>query len=339
MRRGVLIIIFLTVLLYLNGCQTKPEVKLLYATSNQGDNYLSGTISYLDNYQDYLKSSYDLNIKEDFFTNNILYFLRAYLPFLNSNDYQVSEYYQEENSLYIICKSSFTEKQEDALTLFVFGISKELYQKVDQVIAQDEKGLVFKTEEVTISFDYGYSSSPDSDEIVVKKGTILTKPFAPFREGYLFWCWYQNEEEYDFKRAIKEDLYLVGRWLKSESGDVELLYSSSFSLQKKQITTFIFDYESYLETNYELGLEEDFFNDYLLYSYYFINNNLGTNIYRLHSYAIINNDLIIQCSTNRKIIVLPAFGPYLMVFKIKKVFYESIDNILIKGSYFDYYLK
>lgn len=60
MRRGVLIIFFLTVLLYLNGCQTKPEVKLLYATSNQEDNYLSGTISYLDNYQDYLKSSYDL---------------------------------------------------------------------------------------------------------------------------------------------------------------------------------------------------------------------------------------------------------------------------------------
>ena len=112
-------------------------------------------------------------------------------------------------------------------------------------------------------------------------------------------------------------IFIWGRWLKVKVGTLNFILFILFT--SKQITTFIFDYESYLETNYELGLEEDFFNDYLLYSYYFI-NNLGTNIYRLHSYAIINNDLIIQCSTNRKIIVLPAFGPYLMVFKIKKVF-------------------
>lgn len=117
-------------------------------------------------------------------------------------------------------------------------------------------------------------------------------------------------------------------------GDVELLYSRSYQNTHDFEETYIYigDYDTYVESGYPLDLEEDFFDDHALLSYEFTYSNLGTNIFMMDDFYINDNDqLIIRIKPNEENInVLPAFGPYAMVFSVDKDLYESVENFSVK---------
>lgn len=117
---------------------------------------------------------------------------------------------------------------------------------------------------------------------------------------------------------------------------VKLLYSRSYSNTHdfEEPITLIESYAQYLESGYPLDLDESFFNDYVLYTYSFINANLGTNIYILDDYQLLESNILqINYKHNEgTIIVSPAFGPYAMIFEIEKSLYQSVDNVVVEYS-------
>ncbi len=113
--------------------------------------------------------------------------------------------------------------------------------------------------------------------------------------------------------------------------DVNLIYSgdtSSYGVVTSAVEM-IDSYRSYQTSNYELGLEASFFENYILYTYGFLNMNIGQDIFLYHDYDIFSNMLILNCYENEDIIVSPAFGGYVLVFAISKDIYEQVNNIKI----------
>lgn len=123
----------------------------------------------------------------------------------------------------------------------------------------------------------------------------------------------------------------VNKKPKTETENVELLFSgSSFSSNgfKEKINT----YEEYLLYEYNLELDETFFETYFLYTFGFLNSNIGSLLYKLYSYEIQNNVLNITLKENI-ILSSPAFGGYSLVFAIKKSYFELVEDINITGIY------
>lgn len=116
--------------------------------------------------------------------------------------------------------------------------------------------------------------------------------------------------------------------------EVKLLYSSSGI--NANVKTVIDNYDEYLEREYDLDLTSDFFNDSLIYTYVFQNNNLGEKLYDLDSYQLLNERLEIKMKnsddfTNKW--VSPAFGPYVLVFSVNKEYYNNVKDVSVIGVY------
>lgn len=74
--------------------------------------------------------------------------------------------------------------------------------------------VIDKKEIVKVIFDANGGSAVGSLEI--EKGSIIERPENPIREGYQFVSWLYNEEEFDFKTSIQENIVLKAKWEKKE---------------------------------------------------------------------------------------------------------------------------
>ena len=81
-------------------------------------------------------------------------------------------------------------------------------------------------EEVTLYFDLGYNSLwlPN---IVIEKGTTLSEPYSPHRDGYEFLGWLLDHHLFNFNEPIYENKTFVALW-KSDGGVKE--HTVTFSL-------------------------------------------------------------------------------------------------------------
>ena len=75
---------------------------------------------------------------------------------------------------------------------------------------------------VEVSFDSLGGTKVET--IKVKKGSTITKPENPTKEGYSFIAWMLDGEEFDFDKKITKNIKLTAKW-KEESG---IIYTISF---------------------------------------------------------------------------------------------------------------
>ncbi len=64
---------------------------------------------------------------------------------------------------------------------------------------------------VTVTFDTD-GGTPLIDEIVIDKGSKVTKPADPVKDGYTFEGWYYNNKKHNFNDVIDEDITLTAKW-------------------------------------------------------------------------------------------------------------------------------
>lgn len=111
---------------------------------------------------------------------------------------------------------------------------------------------------------------------------------------------------------------------------VSLLYSNSN--QFDEVIPFIDNYSDYLESNYSLDLDETFFEDHILVSYTFMNENIGSNLYVLEgSFISEENDLLIQYAHNEEANnMYPSTGEYVIIFAVDRILYDIVDDVMVE---------
>lgn len=121
--------------------------------------------------------------------------------------------------------------------------------------------------------------------------------------------------------------------LNENPDDISLLYSRSFENFNdfEQPILVVDHYDSYLSSGYPLDLDEDFFNNRILYTYSFEHYCMGTNIFLFNSYEITDDGiLVIYYEIDNDILVLDAEGMYAMIFEIDKDLYHSVDSLEVR---------
>ena len=111
---------------------------------------------------------------------------------------------------------------------------------------------------------------------------------------------------------------------------VSLLYSKSNDFD--EVIPFIDHYSDYLESDYNLELDEAFFEDHVLVSYTFISENIGENLYLLEDCLISEDfDLLIQYANNQEMDdMYPASSEYVMIFAIDQILYDLVDEVVVE---------
>ncbi len=110
---------------------------------------------------------------------------------------------------------------------------------------------------------------------------------------------------------------------------VKLLYSGC-SVSTNGFKEFIENYDDYLLYGYNLELEESFFEDNILYTYSFLNNNIGSGLYKLYSFELIDNALNLELKETM-VSSSPAFGGHTLVFSIEKDYFKLVEKINVTG--------
>ena len=64
--------------------------------------------------------------------------------------------------------------------------------------------------EYEVVFDYGHEGQ--TEEKVLEKGSLVSEPEEPLREGYDFLGWHLDEVEYNFNAPVEGNLMLVAKW-------------------------------------------------------------------------------------------------------------------------------
>lgn len=90
----------------------------------------------------------------------------------------------------------------------VFDFSSPIMEDIT-LVAKWKKDT---TKKYTVSFDTDGASK--IEDISVKEGSTITPPNVPTKEGYKFIGWYLEEKEFDFTKAIKENVKLKAKWKK-----------------------------------------------------------------------------------------------------------------------------
>lgn len=115
----------------------------------------------------------------------------------------------------------------------------------------------------------------------------------------------------------------------SSYDDIELLYSNTFftseDFSPDQVVT---SFSQYTDTNYPIELDAEFFNDYVLYTYSFMNNETGKDLFKLTDDDIIDNTLTLTLEETKNE-GEAAFATYIFIFAIKKDIYNEVDAIEI----------
>ncbi len=119
------------------------------------------------------------------------------------------------------CKLSY-EKEEfanikEAGDYEIGIVAEDKYGNKSDVVLAHLKINKVETEIVTVTFnsDGGSSINP----IRVDKGNEITEPDSPKKTGYKFLGWYQNNNLFDFSSKITDNITLIAKWEKEESGE------------------------------------------------------------------------------------------------------------------------
>ena len=67
---------------------------------------------------------------------------------------------------------------------------------------------------VTVTFDYGYDNIQNT--VTITRGTKVTRPTDPTREGYTFVRWNLGGVEYNFSNTVNDNIVLIAEWSKSK---------------------------------------------------------------------------------------------------------------------------
>ncbi len=126
-----------------------------------------------------------------------------------------------------------------------------------------------------------------------------------------------------------ENIEIIDQTEGQATSDILLLHSSSSGID--ETITWIDDQSTYDTFGYPFELEDTFFNQYSLYTYVFMNNNLGTDIYAFTAYDIYGETLYLQCNEHSEL-VLDAFGNYTMVFAIPRTIVNEIEDVSVSLS-------
>lgn len=111
---------------------------------------------------------------------------------------------------------------------------------------------------------------------------------------------------------------------------VELMYSASYQDTNdfEEVIGYIDNYENYLLSGYPLNINENFFDKYILYSVSSYISVTGRNLYLYEGYLKEEDVLIINLK-QADTIASAAEGIYVVIFKINKVLYESVNEIIV----------
>ena len=107
-----------------------------------------------------------------------------------------------------------TELQTDYFNNFVF-------ESVEWIGSNDSSYHVhvqLNRIECKVTFDQNYEGAPTPKEKNVGKGTAVSEPSTPTREGYTFEGWYTDRQftnKYDFATLVTEDITLYAKWEKT----------------------------------------------------------------------------------------------------------------------------
>lgn len=111
---------------------------------------------------------------------------------------------------------------------------------------------------------------------------------------------------------------------------IELLYSESVeNFDTFEPVSVITSFSDYTDTNYPVEVDAEFFNDHMLYTYTFLNANIGSNLFSYKSYTL-NDDILTLQIKDSKNEASPAFGTYVMIFSIDLDIYNDSSKIEIE---------
>ena len=87
-------------------------------------------------------------------------------------------------------------------------IKDYIRKTVSVLINIDKDGCIIRQDDDCIVY---YNAMNDSDMIysIVKKGDSLIEPEIPEKTGYQFEGWYVNNNPFDFKQNITDDIVLT----------------------------------------------------------------------------------------------------------------------------------
>lgn len=328
MKRIFLLAFTAFLIFLLSGCFYKDndKVRILYSGSYHNSKDFLELVNYIDNYNDYLTLGYPTDIDEKFFDKYILYSYESHIEVTGKDIYLLDDFIVGDDVLYINCRMDDKNfNNNSSLCAIIFAIEKNLYNEVHDIIVNND-GIVREQRNYNVSFDYGYICSPEN--VMVKEGECVPEPDLPLREGYVFGGWFYDDTEYDFNDEVYNDMTLTAKWLK-EGNAVFLLYSES-KTSGYIPESWIFDYATYVATEFELDIAEDFFEEYMLYFFAFRYYNTGKEIFSYVSHNITENTLMIYCDYNPEtLFVSPAFSAYQIVFAIRKDLLKDITDIYL----------
>lgn len=110
------------------------------------------------------------------------------------------------------------EKPEDPMKegfqFLEWTLNEEKYD-FDRVVDRDITLVaVWKANTDTIIRTVTFNSNGGSNivPIEIAKGSSITEPIKPTKEGYIFIGWYLNDEQFDFNTMIENDITLEAQW-------------------------------------------------------------------------------------------------------------------------------
>ncbi len=93
-----------------------------------------------------------------------------------------------------------------------------------------------EVEVVTITFELD-GGTPLLEEVVIDKGSKLTKPANPTKDGFTFEGWYLNNKKYNFNDVVEEDITLIAKWEKVVGKTYYVYFDSDGGLPKTTYVT------------------------------------------------------------------------------------------------------
>lgn len=103
-----------------------------------------------------------------------------------------------------------------------FDFTKPISQDIILVAKWEKNTTSVMSTSYVVSFDTDGGSSINSQTI--KEGGLVLMPQNPTKEGFAFDGWYYNNEEFDFKTKITNNITLVAKWVEAPSKDSTISY-------------------------------------------------------------------------------------------------------------------
>jgi hypothetical protein len=111
---------------------------------------------------------------------------------------------------------------------------------------------------------------------------------------------------------------------------IDLLFSESMEdYGTFEPATYLTSYSDFTDLNYPITVDASIFSDHILFTYTFLNANIGSDLFTYHSYEISDRVLTISIEETQSV-SSPSFGNYVMIFSIALELYEQVDEVTVE---------